>query len=253
MAVRVLEGYSQKLSYHPVVDCDQVEVNSSFQEEPDGHLPCGHITSETPSIGDEDIFRDGPLVNSPSFNMNYQDNDFIANNQVNSTPIRPTGGGVTSPDSQENVLDMKYQGNCFQTDKQLLSTPFKLVESEDTSSGCQENETDIKSVSEFEMGSVIGDQDDPGRNLEDIASLCISDISIGSIPLLEKTPWIIDDVTPNLSQDTIAYESENLHNSGGKGRTPIQGLLREAGYTSQEIEYMSSNGDFEQDYDKALF
>ena len=261
MSIGVLEGYSQKLTYHTVVNWDQAEVNSSFQEEPDRHLPCGHITSETPSIGDEDILlADGPPMNSPSIstppqmtseyylqwqgnveNMNYQGNGLFAYNQVNSTPLRLIRGGDSSPDSQENISDMKYWGNCFQTNEQLLSTPLKLAESEDTSIGCQKNETNIKSVSECELVSVIGDLDDPGGNLEDIAILDISDISIGSIPLLEKTPWIINDVTPNLSQDTIADDSENLHNPGAEGRTSIQNLLHEAGYTSLEIEYMSSN------------
>jgi hypothetical protein len=91
------------------------------------------------------------------------------------------------------------------------------------------NETNMKSVSEFELVSGVGDLDDPGGNLEDIAISDISDISIGSIPLLEKTPWIINDATPNLSQNTIADESENLHNSGAEGRTSIKSLLHEAG------------------------
>ena len=75
--------------------------------------------------------------------------------------------------------------------------------------------------SEFEVVLGIGDLDHPVGNLNDIANL---DISIGSIPLLEQTPWILDDLTPNLSQDMIVDES------GAEGMISIQGLLHEAGY-----------------------
>ena len=91
------------------------------------------------------------------------------------------------------------------------------------------------------MVSVIGDLDHPSGNLEGISSLDILEISIGSIPLLEQTPLILDDETPNLSQDMIVDESENLENFGAEGMISIQGLLHEAGYTSLEIENMSSN------------
>ena len=92
--------------------------------------------------------------------------------------------------------------------------------------------------SEFEVASDTGDLD-LGANLEDIVNL---DISTGSIPLLEQTPCIIDDVTPNLSLDTTVDESENVHNYRIEGGTSIHGLLLEAGYTPLEIENMSSNG-----------
>ena len=177
MPIAALEGYSQKLTYHTVVDWDQTEVDSSLQEEPDGHLPCGHITSESPSIGDEDILLgDGPPMNSPSIstpppmtsenmnlhwqgnfeNMNYHGNGLFASSQV-STPLRLITGGDTSPDGLENISDMNYRGNSFQTNEQLLSTPLKLAESEDMSIECQKHETNIKSVSKFELVSAWND------------------------------------------------------------------------------------------------
>ena len=78
--------------------------------------------------------------------------------------------------------------------------------------------------SEFDVFSDTGDLDQLGANHEDIVNL---DASIGSIPLLEETPGIIDDVTPNLSLDTTVDESEHFHNYGTEGGTSIHGLLLE--------------------------
>ena len=167
----------------------------------------------------------------------------------------------------ENVMDPQGEGNapstsissasenaCFQG--KILNIEHNADSEEDKGNGNFENEPSISTLpqishiecipdsmnalsdsslpfmelpnSELEEASVIRDMDDLG------------DTSAGSIPLLEQTPSIIDNGTPNLSLDTTADESENLQNSGTEGRKSIQGLLFEAGYTLLEIENMSS-------------
>ena len=65
------------------------------------------------------------------------------------------------------------------------------------------------------------------------------DSSLGSIPLQEQTPLIIDNITPNLSQCTISNELENSENFETEERTSVNTLLLEAGYTSLEIQNLT--------------
>ena len=57
--------------------------------------------------------------------------------------------------------------------------------------------------SELEGVSAISHPDQIGSYLDESSN---TDISIGSIPLLDQTPCVIDDVTPNLSQGTNILE-----------------------------------------------
>ena len=145
--------------------------------------------------------------------------DILVNSKCISDPLRLTGGGDASFEGEE-YTNVECQGNG------LISSP---------------STPPVENVSECGMVSIVGDMDHTSENFECNASLDISGASIGSIPLLEQTPLILDDETPNLSQDMIVDESENLDNFGANRVISIQGILHEAGYTSLEIENMSSN------------
>ena len=180
-------------------------------------------------------------------NVDHQGQSLSGNAPFYSSPLRLTGGGETYFEYQESINPDNHCNNENNVDREgyAISIPPQrssiecFSDSVDTLSDISLPFRELESLnSEFEVPSGIEDLDDPGGNLEDIANL---DISIGSIPLLEQSPCIIDNVTPNLSLDTTADGSENLYNSGAEGMTSTQGLLLEAGYTSIEIENMSSN------------
>ena len=94
------------------------------------------------------------------------------------------------------------------------------------------------SSSMFERASASNNLGNPGTDLECSASL---EISIGSIPLIDQTPLIIEDITPNLSQQTIVDELEKSPTFSYGNETSVHGLLLEAGYTSLEIKNIFSH------------
>ena len=189
--------------------CSSIGEVSKFPN-PEQDLHCGwNIYS---SANDE-------VINNAKGRGDILGDDILVNGKCISDPLRLTGGGDASSECEENA-NIEYQGNSLIS---ISSSP------------------PIRDVSEFGMVSVIGDLDHPSGHVRGTASLDTSEISIGSIPLLEQTPLILDDETPNLSQDMIVDESENLDNFGANRMISIQGILHEAGYTSLEIENMSSN------------
>ena len=149
-------------------------------------------------------------------------------------------------------MNVGYQGNNVSVNAPYMRIPSARINASiqyqnnfenigEQGNGLAENaeSTKIQENGSFEIGFVstplrlTGGGD---SSFDDVSNL---EISTGSIPLLEQTPSIIDNETPNLSLDTTVDESENLDNSGAGGRTSTQGLLLETGLCV--VKYVNPN------------
>jgi exonuclease III len=236
---------------------------------PERQLPCGHITGETPlRIGKEDKLGNGLFVNASTppprvvdksrqcqengKNMEYQGNGLFENYP---TLLRLTGGGETSPESQEIVanmeclecwdtyVNMEYQGNGLSTNVQSIYTPPNPHQGSDDGEGCQ-SENDLNPLDESflplmadlnvttsssvsENISLLDGIDDPfhvlkdlkSRNLERpiIAHLNINSISSKFEPLMEMMKDNID---------FLLVTESKLDDSFPMGQFQIEGFSR---------------------------
>ena len=182
---------------------DHIQDNTS-KLVPERKLPCD-LNAENVNVIDPQGERNTPStsISSASENACFQGKILNIEHKADSHSIR----NLSQIDMVNNVDNVEDEGNGLFENVPSISTLLRISHIESISDSMNAL-SDISLPfmefsnfnSELEVDSVIGDLDHLG-----------GDISIGSIPLLEQTPCIIDNVTPYLSLDTNADDSENLY------------------------------------------
>ena len=183
--------------------------DENLQEVPERKLPCDHQTNSV-SGQSEDNLR--PC------------NSLLMNIPLISNPLRLTGGGNTSSESQESNEIENQDFGLFRKTPPIYSSPLR--------NEGRENHSPFDSDFSVLLTPSIRDELPPCSENE---------ISWKSSPTLDLTPTVLNDITtPNISKSSISSskklpetDAENLSESESTER-----ILLEAGYTIAEIKDM---------------
>ena len=194
--------------------------DENLQELPERKLPCDDCKQsdrcdhQTNSVSgqSEDNFR---LCNS-----------LLMNTPLISNPLRLTGGGSTSSESQENNEIENQDFELFRKTPPIYSSPLRIEG--------RQNHSPFDSDSNFSMLLTPSIRDE-------LPPCSENEIWWKSSPTLDLTPTVLNDITtPNISKSSISLskelpetDAENLSESESTERIPL-----DAGYAITEIKEM---------------